>query len=498
VLPALDGSPAAQALLDMLGALDRVAAEWAGIAAALAADNDDLRTTLARIGHPVAGNATSAGGPGTVDALSADNRRLKAALIVAIEALDLPAGPDDPAVHRAADQEVRELLARMLQREQTAHPPAPPRQNPLSKAVAGLAEDRRLAMTVALEAFIAGEEPDATDVRVSNFDAMAGGASREAFCFDVSWRTAAGPVEEHCVLLRQPVSSVLESDESATSFTGSRRVPEVEFRIIQCMEAAGVRVPHVLWLENTGTVLERPFSVARLIAGDADHTKLVDAPHLETVLEHYVETLAQVHTVDPAAAGIDFLGAPTREDAASIQVELFASGVERQQLEEFPALTYLIRWLRKHLPVAPRVSVVHGDFRLGNFMYDDTGIVAMLDWEQCHLGDPVEELAFMYWPLWTLQPLVPIEELVARYEAASGLRVDPEALAFYRAFIELKMSVVLLTGVRSYYATEERQLSYGGSLALWMLYECQVRFVDELLHDGPTVQFGADRVPQPA
>ena len=144
------------------------------------------------------------------------------------------------------------------------------------------------------------------------------------------------------------------------------------------------------------------------------------------------------------------------------------------------------------------MSVVHGDFRLGNFMYDDTGILAMLDWEQTHLGDPIEELAFMYWPLWSLEPLVPIDELVRRYEEASGITVDPQALAFYRAFIELKMSVVLLTGIRSFFATDERQVVYGASTALGMLCQCQLRFIDELLHDGPTVAFGADRAPQTA
>ena len=95
-------------------------------------------------------------------------------------------------------------------------------------------------------------------------------------------------------------------------------------------------------------------------------------------------------------------------------------------------------------------------------MYDDTGILAMLDWEQMHLGDPLEEIAFMYWPLWSLEPLVPIEEFVRRYEEASGIPVDPQALAFYRVFIELKMSVVLLTGIRSFFATDERQVVYGG------------------------------------
>ncbi len=346
-------------------------------------------------------------------------------------------------------------------------------------------------MAAALRSFIAGEMPEATDVAVTAVQTLAGGASREAFTFVAAWTSPDGPVVEQCVMLRNPVSSVLESDESETSFTGSRRVARTEFRMLRCMEASGIPVPHMLWVEPTGTCLERPFSVARLIDGESDLSKLAAEPHLERMLEQYVEILARVHTLDPADAGVDFLNRPTCETAASQQVELFASGVERQRLEEFPALAYMIRWLRKHQPTASRVSVVHGDFRLGNFMWDADGIIAMLDWEQCHLGDPLEELAFMYWELWTLHPLVPIDDLISRYEAASGIPVDHDALAYYRVFIELKMSVVLLTGLRSFYATEQRQLSYGGSLGFGMLRDCQLRFVDELLNDGPTIHFGA-------
>ena len=103
--------------------------------------------------------------------------------------------------------------------------------------------------------------------------------------------------------------------------------------------------------------------------------------------------------MDPAAAGVDFLGTPTVATAALEQVELFAGGYGRQRLEDFPGIVYMIRWLKKHLPVASRISVIHGDFRLGNFMYENDRIVALLDWEQAHVGDPLEEIAFMYWAL---------------------------------------------------------------------------------------------------
>ena len=490
LLPALADSPVADRLIEVLMVLDRVSAEWSTAAHHLAADNDDIRETLARIGHLTPDDAVDR----TADALAVENRRLKAALITMIEALDLPTGPNDPPIRRDADHEVRELLGRMLRREREANPSTPTRVNPLSRTALPLGDDERSRMTAALEAFIAGEMPKATDVRVTNLRPMAGGASREAFTLDATWRSPDGATAEqaeHCVLLRQPVSSVLESDESESRITGSRRVPQVEFRMIRCMEASGVPVPHMLWVEPTGSVLDRPFFVGRWLSGESDLSKLGTEPHLDRILDQYIDILARVHSIDPATAGIDFLGAPTPETAAAEQVELFAQGVERQRLEEFPALTYMIRWLRKHQPVASRVSVIHGDFRLGNFMWDADGIVAMLDWEQCHLGDPLEELAFMYWPMWTLEPLVPLGEMVRRYEEASGIPVEPEALAYYRVFIELKMAVVLLTGLRSFYATPERQLTYGATLGYELLRECQLRVIDELLNGGPTMHFTA-------
>ena len=154
---------------------------------------------------------------------------------------------------------------------------------------------------------------------------------------------------------------------------------------------------------------------------------MAGAPNIDTILDQYIEILARVHNLDPNAVGVDFLGSPTTQTAALEQVDLFAHGFDRQRLEDFPAISYLIRWLHKNQPIATRVSVIHGDFRLGNFMWDDAGIVAMLDWEQCHVGDPLEEIAFMYWPLWSLGAFIPIRDFMQRYERASGIPVDDAA-----------------------------------------------------------------------
>jgi uncharacterized protein YktA (UPF0223 family) len=108
-----------------------------------------------------------------------------------------------------------------------------------------------------------------------------------------------------------------------------------------------------------------------------------------------------------------------------------------------------------------------------------------------HIGDPLEEIAFMYWSIWSLEALCPVEEFVQRYERALEGEVDREALAYYRVFIEFKMLVVLFTGLKSYFATPERQLHYGSAQTTEMIRDSQLRAIEALYQGGPTLAFDA-------
>ncbi len=180
------------------------------------------------------------------------------------------------------------------------------------------------------------------------------------------------------------------------------------------MEAQGIPVPHMLWADPDGTWLERPFSIGRWLPGTADVAPLVGTEpgdgHRRAVRRRAGPACTPSIPSSPASTSS---ARRRRETAALEQIELFELGYHKQRLEHFPAIEYMIRWLKKHQPVASRVSIIHGDFRLGNFMYDGDEFVALLDWEQVHLGDPLEELAFMYWALWSLEALVPLEDFIA-------------------------------------------------------------------------------------
>src|SRR5262249_8370299 len=154
-----------------------------------------------------------------------------------------------------------------------------------------------------------------------------------------------------------------------------------------------------------------------------------------------------IHALDPDEAGLQFMGPTSAENASRQQVELFERCYHQQRLEVHPGIEYAIRWLKKHLPVAAKVVLNHGDYKRGNFLLDDDTITGIIDWEQCHLGDPMEDIAFTYWYYWTLEVVVPLDEFIPLYEKASGITVDKDTLAFYRIFLELKMAVVALTSI---------------------------------------------------
>ena len=104
--------------------------------------------------------------------------------------------------------------------------------------------------------------------------------------------------------------------------------------------------------------------------------------------------------------------------------------------------------------VADRIAIVHGDFRAGNYLFDNSGLISMLDWEMTHLGDPLEDLGWSSMRLWGHENLagglIDREEYIKLYEQKAGAAVDRERLFFYQVLGNTKMSVICLTGIRDF------------------------------------------------
>jgi aminoglycoside phosphotransferase (APT) family kinase protein len=171
-----------------------------------------------------------------------------------------------------------------------------------------------------------------------------------------------------------------------------------------------------------------------------------------------MEALATLHGVDWRGLGLDFLGVPAAGPAAA-EVERWATRIARSGIAPAPVVAEALSWLRSTAPADGELALLHGDYRLGNWLVSragpDTRLTGILDWEMVHLGDPVEDLAWCSSHLWRAQTpraacLAPPAELVALYERASGRRIDPERLRYYEVLAIVKMIAIMMTGVRAF------------------------------------------------
>jgi aminoglycoside phosphotransferase (APT) family kinase protein len=139
------------------------------------------------------------------------------------------------------------------------------------------------------------------------------------------------------------------------------------------------------------------------------------------------------------------------------------------------------------------LAIVHGDYRSGNFLHDGAGqILAVLDWEMAHIGDPLEDLAWALDPLWApvgtdlAAGLIPKSEAIALWEAASGRHFDSAAFEWWALFASLKGLAIWLTSARTFHDGKNTDpvLAFSG-------WYCAVRHNQNLAHKLTAAARGA-------
>lgn len=284
-----------------------------------------------------------------------------------------------------------------------------------------------------LERFIAARVGAPVEVRELQRISSVGNA-REPWSFVASWDGA----DHRGVMLVKAAAGQLET------------TLRPEYETIAAVAGSGVAAPPALWLDEHGEAFGSPFFVTGFVPGTADTRVLRrdgDAA-VRAVAGQLAVQAARLHALDPAAFG--HLPPATVTDAAPTQLGYWEELFRRQRLEAHPGLVYALRWMRERYPVARRVSVVHGDLRFGNLLYDGDRLTALLDWEMTHLGDPVEDLGWVYRSLWSPERSLPFEEFLSIYEAEAGAPVDRAQLRWYQVFNEFKHAVISLTAARSF------------------------------------------------
>ena len=299
-------------------------------------------------------------------------------------------------------------------------------------------------LAAGLTAFLEAELGREAEPRVTDVAPVASiGNARDPWSFTARWRAGDGVERcERCVMLLKAEAGQLETTLGP------------EFHTIAALGGSGVPVPRALWLDDEGRWLGRPFFVTAFVAGTASMRPLRVEGGVEEIRSvglDLARAAARLHAFDWRAAGVTHLEPAGVSDVAVRQLAFWEDQFLRQRLEPQPALAYAFAWLRRRAPVAERISIVHGDLRFGNLLYEGGRLTALLDWEMVHLGDPVEDLGWVYRRIWTPERSLPLEEFLAAYGAEAGRPVDPDHLRWYQAFAEVKHSTISLTGARSFH-----------------------------------------------
>ncbi|MDH6123778.1 phosphotransferase family protein [Kitasatospora sp. GP82] len=249
------------------------------------------------------------------------------------------------------------------------------------------------------------------------------------------------------VLRRPPLGHVL-----ATAHDMAR-----EHRVLTALHPTRVPVPRPLLLVQDEAVIGAPFYLMEYVPGtphrDAAALAALGRQRVHALGLHLVDTLVELHAVDPDAVGLTGFGRP--EGFLERQLRRWGKQLDASRSREVTGVDELHEQLAKSLPASPEPALVHGDYRLDNVLVgEDDRIRAVLDWEMSTLGDPLTDLGLlvMYTELARqYNGILPgaalaegfpdTAELVGRYAADSGR--DVTSLGWYVGFASFKLAVVL-------------------------------------------------------
>jgi len=232
--------------------------------------------------------------------------------------------------------------------------------------------------------------------------------------------------------------------------------------VLRAAAEADVPVPRVHWCCTDPAVLGAPFFLMDRIAGETLPRRLLRDPEYAVARAGMAPALgailARIHSIDTERPELAALGAAQAGvGSARLEIRRIVEAVERLAVEPHPVLDLAARWLEARAPEPRRRVLVHGDYRVGNVMFDASGVRAILDWELVHLGDPVEDLGWLCVRAWRFgNDALPVggvgtrEELVRAYEAAGGDPVDREALRYWEVSGNFKLALVFISQFRAW------------------------------------------------
>jgi len=306
-----------------------------------------------------------------------------------------------------------------------------------------------------IAAYLAHAMPAASDVSVDELGRIYGGSSQETFRFRATWNEGGQAIERRLILRRDATAGLVVAER------------DLEFNVYRALAGHGLPIPGVYFLELDPQWLDRPFFIMDLCPGKPGSPFALTDPydgHGESIGHQFWTILGQLAAIDHRAVGLESLRNGTLTTGFwSAELDRWEGILDEGEAVIEPAVRGALRWLRRNPPPEPaKPAIVHGDYRSGNFLFTPDGqISAILDWEMCHVGDPLEDVAWGIDPFWPITRHLPLDDGLALWQAASGLSVDPDALRWWRLFSAVKACTIWTTAASGYASGKNREMTMG-------------------------------------
>jgi aminoglycoside phosphotransferase (APT) family kinase protein len=263
-------------------------------------------------------------------------------------------------------------------------------------------------------------------VSVGNLLLLTGGAGRTTWAFDAFTQSGS-----QALILR-----------TGTSEDG-RASMELEATVQTLAAAAGVPVPVVVVADDSVGILETPYLICSAVKGETIPRRIqrgLDDGGRQRLLVQCADALAAIHRTD-ISTGIELA---QEDQLARWRTALDVMGDTTATFE------YAFRWLEAHRPEPSPIRLVHGDFRMGNLIVDNSTLAAVLDWELVHAGEIYEDLGWFCTRAWRFGApeqlgaagLGSVARFLSHYERSAGITLDRHTFRWWLTLTTLSWGVM--------------------------------------------------------
>ena len=270
-----------------------------------------------------------------------------------------------------------------------------------------------------------------TGGEVTRFERTATGRSRATWLVDV--KRPDGEILE----------LVLRRDTGDGPLSGTEISLTREAAVYRALHGTGVAIPRLLDVSPDGEAL-----LVERATGSEDLAPL-SAEEQGDVMDSFVSQLVALHHVEPANLDLPGFARPrTPEEHATADLDLWQRVFDGHVTRPSPLWRFVFAWLRQRAPiVVERTVLCHGDVGPGNFLFSGGEVTAVLDWEFAHVGDPMDDIAWLTIRGHHLFDAGDPVTQLRRYQDLSGLKIDPDRVRYYQAFVLLRMAVACLVAL---------------------------------------------------